>query len=247
MFLSLLAGPKGLVINYATFESAVQSIAHVHDLRILRRQVCRSFYSIKNPRAPLPNVGGSRLKVYKHPRYESRVGKWVVPFPGADASIVKLGQSISHNARPKSVAGSPVQFAAYVTTQNIFYLMGMILFGSVMSTLSSYAWGRSLLLRYPGLFSFGYFSRQGPTKEQIEGAHFSSTFIGKGLSKPWDPTETSKRRLDAEIITRVTGPEFGYVTTPICVVQCAYVLLDGQNQVCYCRGNSAPVHHDTHA
>lgn len=41
MFLSLVSGPKGAVINYATYESAVQSIAHVEDLRKFRKQVKR--------------------------------------------------------------------------------------------------------------------------------------------------------------------------------------------------------------
>ncbi len=37
------SGPKGLVINYATYESAVQSLAHVNDLRKLRKQAIFSF------------------------------------------------------------------------------------------------------------------------------------------------------------------------------------------------------------
>lgn len=38
-FVSLESGKNGLVLNYATYESAVQSLAHVNDLRALRRQV----------------------------------------------------------------------------------------------------------------------------------------------------------------------------------------------------------------
>jgi len=39
-FFQFHSGPKGLVLNYATYESAVQSVAHVSDLRKLRRLVC---------------------------------------------------------------------------------------------------------------------------------------------------------------------------------------------------------------
>lgn len=38
-FVDLISGSNGLVLNYATYESAVQSIAHVNDLRSLRKKV----------------------------------------------------------------------------------------------------------------------------------------------------------------------------------------------------------------
>jgi len=36
---------------------------------------------------------------------------------------------------------------------------------------------------------------------------------------------------DIEIITEVKGPDAGYVTTPITVVQCAYVLLKEKEKI----------------
>ncbi|KAJ3055220.1 hypothetical protein HK102_011395, partial [Quaeritorhiza haematococci] len=77
MFVGLNA-TKGLVINYATYESAIQSLAHVAELRKLRKQM--------KP-VQLPYVGNKKLAVYKWPRYEPRVGRWVVPFMGADVGI----------------------------------------------------------------------------------------------------------------------------------------------------------------
>jgi short subunit dehydrogenase-like uncharacterized protein len=36
---------------------------------------------------------------------------------------------------------------------------------------------------------------------------------------------------DVEIVTEVKGPEAGYVTTPITVVQCAYTLLEERSKI----------------
>ena len=40
-----------------------------------------------------------------------------------------------------------------------------------------------------------------------------------------------KSKLDTEIVTRISGPEVGYVTTPITLVQCALILIDQRHNL----------------
>lgn len=72
MFLSTNSGPDGLVLNYATYESAVESLAHVDDLRALRK---------KHPKSSLP-ITGPKLVMNKTPHWDDRVSSYVLPFPG---------------------------------------------------------------------------------------------------------------------------------------------------------------------
>ena len=61
---------------------------------------------------------------------------------------------------------------------------------------------------------------------QIEGNSFSITIVGKGWkSKTEDPDTQHEDAPDQKIVTRVSGPEPGYVATPICLIQCAVALL----------------------
>jgi hypothetical protein len=61
---------------------------------------------------------------------------------------------------------------------------------------------------------------------QIETSSFSITLIGKGWKdKLTDVDAQHDTPPDSKIVVRVSGPEAGYVTTPICMVQCALTLL----------------------
>lgn len=82
--------------------------------------------------------------------------------------------------------------------------------------------GRQLLIKFPWLFSFGYFSKQGPTQKQLDGTSFTMTFFGQGYSHS-TPTENNKPNI--RVCTQVKGPEAGYIATPIAMVQAAMTLL----------------------
>lgn len=72
----------------------------------------------------------------------------------------------------------PAQFSAYFTCESLISLLGFIVFGLAMSTLSTFEFGRQLLLKNPEFFSFGYFKKSGPTQEQIDGTTFVSRQVG---------------------------------------------------------------------
>ncbi|CAG2120525.1 unnamed protein product, partial [Medioppia subpectinata] len=86
--------------------------------------------------------------------------------------------------------------------------------------MAPFRWGRSLLESYPSVFSFGRFTKTGPTREQIMAATFRLLIVGKGwsekLSEPTDkPTETPNKT----VMVEVTGFDPGYRATSTCLVQ----------------------------
>lgn len=92
------------------------------------------------------------------------------------------------------------------------------------------------MLNYPGLFSFGVFSKKGPSQSQLDESSFVSTFIGKGY-KSLIPASSSSSidnatlgRPDYEIIAKVHGPEMGYVATPICIEACARKIIEDRRK-----------------
>lgn len=55
---------------------------------------------------------------------------------------------------------------------------------------------------------------------------FVLTLAGKGWDeKLAEPTDAHGKDPERELVVRVSGPEPGYVATPICMVQAALVLL----------------------
>ena len=56
-------------------------------------------------------------------------------------------------------------------------------FGKLLETLAQFGWGRWLLLKFPQVFSYGLFSREGPTKQQMDGTRFEMKFVGQGFSQ----------------------------------------------------------------
>ena len=139
-----------------TYESAVHGIANSGSLRALRKKV----QLIHRPQLPLL---GPKIKMLSGPRYDKKFASWALPFLGADASVVRMGQQLSEALRMHPEKSRPVnqlfpvQFSAYFGASSFMSMVGLIIFGSAMTFFSKYEWGRRLLLNYPGLFSFGKF------------------------------------------------------------------------------------------
>ena len=180
-------------LNYATWESAVCGFASAHSLRKLRKQVRASGKDY-----PPPRLVGPKLMPPAGAAYDPRIGAYVVPFPGgsqlcrssypgrltfniqsklagSDASVVRRTQRAL-----SSLGQAPVQFAASFCVSSRWGLLVLAVFGLIFRTLSGLAIGRFLLLTCPELFSYGVFSKRGPTQKQLETTSFSMLFIGRG-------------------------------------------------------------------
>ena len=97
---------------------------------------------------------------------------------GADASVVRRSMSA------RASQGLPVaHYLAFFTIASKFNLILFFVLGAVCSTLARFAWGRMLLLKFPGLFTFGTFSKAGPTEEQMASTSFVMIHEGYGAKE----------------------------------------------------------------
>ncbi|KAG0231862.1 hypothetical protein BGW41_002065 [Actinomortierella wolfii] len=218
-----VTGNAGIAGHYATYESAVHGFANADKLRALRKQANRP---------QVPRVG-QKLAVKSSPHWASRVAAYCIPFFFADPSVVRLSQQLATTEADQvsNSVKSPVQFSAYICIPSFSILASMMVASTVFGFLAKFEAGRKLLLKYPKFFTFGCFSHEGPTAQQLAETSFSETFFATGYSKELQAKhnnsveELAHVKPDVEIVTTVSGPEPGYVATPTMVVQSAYTLL----------------------
>jgi short subunit dehydrogenase-like uncharacterized protein len=227
-----LESDKRIVGNFGTYESAVLGVANAGELQALRRS---------RPRRPRPNIPGPPPPKGSLVEHDKALGLWTIKLPSADTVVVKrtlstvtehpeglpgVEESTDFAEHRKSFWSSvkPAHFGVKLTSKSLLGGELFIFTGLCIGLLGGFSFGRSLLLKFPSFFSAGWFRKSGPTEEQVSSASFKMWFVGRGYS---DAARASDRgsKPDKEIITRVSGPEIGYITTPIVLVQCALVLL----------------------
>lgn len=211
--LTIRGGPSGFKGHYPTYESAVHGFASAGELRKLRKEAeqKRGRIDLKVPGPKPPRQTGAA--------FDPRLQSWTFPFMGADASVVR------RSMQRLVEAGQPAANVSVVfTLPSRYYLTLWQGFGSMFQFLAGKPWGRSLLLQYPRLFTYGMFSHEGPSERQLSEASFQFTNIAKGYSK--GAPEAPDQAPDIEIVTRVSGPEPGYISCAIFVVQAAITLLE---------------------
>lgn len=115
----------------------MHGIGAVAELRKLRAE-SRKAGTAKPP----PKLLGPRPKASEGPRFDPRVSKYTLPFPGADAAIVRRTQSAL------SAAGEPaVHFSARFAVPSAYAAGLFVAYGGLMMFLCKFSWGRALLLR----------------------------------------------------------------------------------------------------
>lgn len=216
-FLALDSGGLGITGHLTTFECAVHGVGSQRDLSALR----------KAKAAQPVVVPGPKPKKHAGLFFAKDVGKYALPFPGSDASVVRRSQQYFATAPAATgrAAPPPVHYSAYFNVSSFFWACAFIVFGGLFGFLARFPLGRKLLLKYPGIFTLGMFSHAGPNAEQLRRAKFSMTFIARGYARA-PPSYTQLPALDSKIVTRVSGPEPGYVATPIFLVESARCVLE---------------------
>ncbi|KAG7481946.1 saccharopine dehydrogenase-like oxidoreductase [Solea senegalensis] len=207
-YLTFGSGPEGTCIHDGTWQSAVYGFADSQKLQSLRR---------KFNHKPLPFVG-SRIKRRGTLFFSNDIQQYTVPFMGSDPSVVKRTQRFLVEEHKET----PVQYGAYAGIGGVGNLIKLMFTGMIFWFLVKFSFGRNLLIKHPELFSFGLFSKAGPTRKQMEGSSFQFAFYGEGYTEGEDP---SQGKPSGKIRTLVQGPECGYVATPIAMVQAALTIL----------------------
>lgn len=216
--LTIRGGASGFRGHFPTFESAVLGFASAGELRKLRKEAeqRRGKVDLQVPGPRPPRQTGAV--------FDARLNAWTLPFMGADASVVKRSMA----ARVKA-GESAANVAVVFTLPSRFYLTLFQAYGFVFQFLASKPWGRDLLLRYPGLFSNGMFTREGPSEQQLQATTFSFTAFASGYST--GAPEAPGQQPDMRITTRVSGPEPGYIACSIFITQAAITLLEERQRL----------------
>ncbi|OAO91586.1 hypothetical protein AXX17_AT5G36820 [Arabidopsis thaliana] len=230
-----LESDKKIAGNFGTYESAVLGVANAEKLKELRRS---------RPRRPRPTICGPPAK---GPTLENQktIGLWALKLPSADAVVVRRTLT-TLTEKPHGLPGinespeqiqkreafwssiKPAHFGVKITSKSLFGIFRYVTLGVSLGLLSKFSFGRWLLLKFPSVFSLGWFQKKGPSEEEVESATFKMWFIGRGYSEE-SLASQGETKPDLEIITRISGPEIGYITTPITLVQCGLIVL-GQRE-----------------
>ncbi|KAF7803038.1 putative mitochondrial saccharopine dehydrogenase-like oxidoreductase [Senna tora] len=232
-----LESDKRIVGNFGTYESAVLGVANAKKLQELRRS---------RPRRPRPVIPGPPppKDTIEH---QKKIGLWAVKLPSADSIVVRRTLAIL-TENPGGLPGmnenaeavekreafwsnvKPAHFGVKIGSKSLLGIFGFMTVGVFIGLLGSFSFGRWLLLTFPSVFSLGGFRKEGPSEEEVESASFKMWFVGHGYSDG-NLAAQGDTEPDMEIVTRVMGPEIGYITTPITLIQCALVLLSQRDNL----------------
>jgi len=206
------AGVPGPAINFATFQSAVHGFANAHELKPLRK----ALFPEKLPKTE-PKLQ-KRAVIHK----SEVVGDYCLPFPGSDRTVMMRTQRQRYHVDGER----PAQVGCYLQVTSYMYALITIFCGAVFGLLASFSFGRYLLQRFPGFFSFGAVSKEGPSQEMIEETNFVMTLVGHG----W-PTKATSSAPSRTVTVTVSGRNIGYGSTCECIVQAALVLLQEKDRM----------------
>lgn len=204
-----VSGPN---INYGTWHSLVYGLKHATELSELRKKVFPKKLPSFKP----------KLESHNLPHRSDVVKGWVLPFPGADRSVMKRTQRYLY----ENESQRPIQIDTFFTVRSFFQVIGIVLGFLLWSVLVKFEFGKRWLLDYPKLFTFGFFNKdETPSEETIEKQFFQITFYGEGwkekLANKDDEYTTPPNK---QIIAQIKGKNPGYGATCAAVVGSALMI-----------------------
>lgn len=221
-YMSFKKGPQGSKVNFGTWQSAIYGLAHASELKSLRKQLNETLFQEPLPKSNFPLKRRGIL-------FKSDVANgWCIPFLGSDRSVVLRSQMFGYNYLKER----PVQVQTYFHLPSLLACLVTMFMATVFFLLASTKFGRYLLEKYPGFFSLGTFSREGPTREQVKGNSFTYTIYGEGWTeKLTDPTDQHKDKPDKNLTIVIKGPDAAYLATSIFLVQCGLTVLKDEDKM----------------
>lgn len=158
--------------------------------------------------------------------WDSRHSAYAVKFPGSDASVVRHSQRRLGDSDAAAELCPRVSVVVLIASLKGLLITAVV--GAVFGFLARFGWGRGLLLRYPRFFSLGVFTHEGPSPSQLAAGTFTSTVTARCM-----PEQAFRAGGDGgasvpgrDVVVTVSGPEPGYVATPLLFLAVAATLLD---------------------
>lgn len=190
--------PKGYVGHLTTYECVVLGVGSTSELKKLRSKTSRPTQQRIGPKP------GLRTGPFRDARLP---GQYCFLFPGADAAVIRRTED-----QLMLADGSHVSFyhGCYFHLSTWRNVSKMVFFGGIFQLLAKYEWGRNMLIKYPGVFSYGTFSEKGASLEQLLSASFCTQIFASGYSKT---PANSAHPPDKHVKVTVKGPDPGYIGT----------------------------------
>jgi short subunit dehydrogenase-like uncharacterized protein len=236
----------GFQAHVTTYDCAVHGFGDADNLRNVRKEISKQFKipKIQYLGAKLPKSKPEHSSDY----FEKRIGKHVVPFMGADVSVVRSSQ------RSMAMATGETVWPLYSHYAAVTNLATVIRYRNMFGTLAQHPLGRQILLKFPEFFSGGIFSHQGPTEEQVNNTTFDFHIFADGYSsqskrdsspgindsRGWACVSNSHYMLlDSSVLPEpdvsrhfvLSGPEPFYQSTPNLLVPLSISLLEERSSM----------------
>ncbi|PAV85249.1 hypothetical protein WR25_22261 [Diploscapter pachys] len=202
--LSIKYGPQGYSFSAATYQTLIMGIQHAEELKDYRKIIMPN-------RLPKSEVTNEKRRLISWFEDEDVKG-WVIPFLGADKSIVTRSQYYDVMKRGLR----PVQFEVNLKTQGLHWAIATVVWMFCFSILARNNVTRRYLKKYPQVASFNLFKESGPTPEQMANTFLTYHFIGYGYSNRKLPSEKHKGQPDKKMKMIITAPD-AYNSTSICL------------------------------
>lgn len=211
---------KPVSINHGTLDSIAEMVPRTCEIMKIRKELYAKHFKKEYPPAK------RNLKKKFYPNYRENIG-WCVPFISENIGLANISAAWFWETKGER----PVQFFEYTVLPNVWVACFMLVAMSYMFFMSYFCCTRKLLLRFPEIFTFGVFSKKGPTRKQLKELQFTLDLVGVG---------TGSNSQSKTVKVRVAGPDPGYETTSRCLIQAGLSILDESDKMPFTGGVIPP-------
>jgi len=153
--------------------------------------------------------------------YSDEVNGWCVNLPFPDGRVRERTQRYKYYEEKRK----PLQTQAWMKVPNIFAAVFMCIGMFFLGVFAQFRIGLHLLEKYPGIFSFGRITKDGPTKEEMD-VNFEFVLVGKGWDKSVKPIDGKYAEPpNKTVVAVVKGNNPGYGATVVCMLQAGLTII----------------------
>jgi short subunit dehydrogenase-like uncharacterized protein len=215
-FVSMNTGPSGYSFNTGTYQTLILGIAEAKNDKL--GTIRKSIMPEKLERSP--HRPQHRPKMW----YNDVLNSYVLPFPGADRSVVQRSQyfdAVEHKARPVAVE-------TYILVKSKLNAVLLMLWLGLFAFFVQFPFTRKLMQQYPNICSAYLFKESGPSRQQVKEASFTYWIFGKG----WDSKDPNVDEVPTKVVAaKCQGPDAGYVATAGCALSSALTILKDHDKL----------------
>lgn len=219
-YMNVMGGKDGITVNHGTWDSAITFVSKFWEMRQAQGRLYGQFFQKRTP--PFAYFLPTNLPLHQRLASNSQMRVYET-----DCMVSKRTNAMNYNFRNER----PVYVAKYVTLASSWYMLAIAGFLLTFGPLFLFNAGRKLLMRYPHIFSLGFFSKEGPTPQQVADTRFEVFVRGSGWKTRLNNDEYPTHAPDGQLYGRITGPEPTYPGTSQCAVQSAITLVKERHKI----------------